>query len=92
MDLSFMSIMDFIATYFFDGSTTLAGLAILVIAWIISAVVLMNLKAPPTYSVVPMIPISIFMSDYGIFTETFMVLVLIVSGAPVASVLKKVVS
>lgn len=92
MDLSFMSIMDFIATYFFDGSTTLAGLAILVIAWIISAVVLMNLQAPPTYSVVPMIPISIFMSAYGILNETIMIFVIIVSAALVASELKKVVS
>ena len=92
MDLSFMSIMDFIATYFFDGSTTLAGLAILVIAWIISAVVLMNLKAPPTYSGVPMIPISIFMSAYGILNETIMIFVIIVSAALVASELKKVVS
>ena len=92
MDLSFMSIMDFIATYFFDGSTTLAGLAILVIAWIISAVVLMNMKAPPTYSVVPMIPISICRSASGILNETITIFVIIVSAALVASELKKVVS
>ena len=92
MDLNFISIINFIATYFFDGSMTLAGLALLIITWIISAVVLMNMKAPPAYSVVPMIPIAIFFSAYGILNETIMILVIIISAVLVGSELKKVVS
>lgn len=84
--------MEYVANYFFDGSMTLAGLAILVIAWIVSAVVLMNMRAPPTYSVVPMIPIAIFMSAYGILNETIMIFVIIISAALVASQLKEVVN
>ena len=92
MDLSFTTIINYIATYFFDGSTTLAGLAILVVAWIISAVVLFNMRAPPTYSVVPMIPISIFFSAYGILNVVITIFIIIVSAALVASQLKSVVN
>lgn len=91
MDLSFTTIFNYIATYFFDGSTTLAGLAILVAAWILSLVVLINFRAPPTYSVVPMIPLSIFMSAYGVVDETVTIFIVIVSAAMVASQLKSVV-
>lgn len=92
MDLSFTTIINYIATYFFDGSTTLTGLAILVVAWVISAVVLFNMRAPPTYSVVPMIPISIFFSAYGILNEVITIFIIIVSAALVASQLKTVVN
>ena len=92
MDLNFITIVYFVSQYFFDGSTTLAGLALLVIAWVISAVVLMNMKAPPAYSVVPMIPLAIFFSAYGILNETIMIFVIIISAALVASEMKKVVS
>lgn len=91
-DLSFTSIIDFVSSYFFDGSSTLAGLAILVVAWVICAVILVNMKAPPTYSVVPMIPLAIFMSAYGIVDETITIFVIIISAAMVASQLKQVVS
>lgn len=91
MDLSFTTIFNYLANYFFDGSTTLAGLAILVAAWILSLVVLINIRAPPTYSVVPMIPLSIFMSAYGVLDETVTIFIVIVSAAMVASQLKSVV-
>ena len=91
MDLSFTTIFNYLATYFFDGSATLAGLAILVAAWILSLVVLINIRAPPTYSVVPMIPLSIFMSAYGVLDETVTIFIVIVSAAMVASQLKSVV-
>ena len=91
MDLSFTTIFNYLATYFFDGSTTLAALAILVAAGILSLVVLINIRAPPTYSVVPMIPLSIFMSAYGVLDETVTIFIVIVSAAMVASQLKSVV-
>ena len=92
MDLNFRSIVDFVATYMFDGSSTLAGLALLIVAWAICIVLLFNMKASPAYSVVPMIPIAIFFSAYGILNETIMILIVLVSAALVANELKKVVS
>lgn len=91
MDLSFSSIIDFVSSYFFDGSTTLAGLAILVAVWFLAAVVCLNFKAPPVYSIVPMIPIAIFLSAYGIVNETVMIFIVLVAAVMAASEFKKVV-
>lgn len=90
MDLSFSSIIDFTSTYFFGGSTTLAGLAMLIAAWAVCAVICMNFKASPAYSVVPMIPIVIFFAAYGILNETIMILIILVTTVLVASEFKKV--
>lgn len=90
MNLTFSQIIDMIATNFFGGSTTLAGLALMVAAWAICAVIIINLKAPPAYSVVPMIPIAIFFSAYGILNETVTILIVIVSAALVAAEFRKV--
>lgn len=91
MDLSFSSIIDFTSTYFFGGSTTLAGLALLIVAWAVCAVICMNSKASPAYSVVPMIPIAIFFGAYGILNETILVLIVLVASVLVAAEFKKVV-
>lgn len=90
MDLSFPSIVDFVAQYFFGGSSTLAGLALLVVAWVVAAVICLNFKASPAYSVVPMIPIAIFFTAYGILNETIMIVIVIVTAVLVASEFKKV--
>lgn len=90
MDLKFTTIIDFLSTYFFDGSTTLAGLAIIVAAWAICAVIIMNFKASPAYSVVPMIPICIFMSAYGVLNETIAVIIILIASVLVAAEFKKV--
>lgn len=91
MDLNFTSIIDFVSAYFFNGSTTLAGLAILIVVWAICAVICINAKASPAYSLVPMIPACIFFSAYGILNETVAVLIIIVSAVLVATEFKKVV-
>lgn len=89
MILTFNGIIDLIANNFFNGSTTLAGLAILVAAWAICAVIVMNMKAPPAYSVVPMIPIAVFFAAYGVLNETITVLIVIVAAALVAAEMKR---
>jgi hypothetical protein len=89
MMLTFTNIIDMIAENFFAGSTTLAGLAVMLAAWAICAVICINMKAPPTYSVVPMIPISIFFAAYGILNETITLLIVIVSAALVATEMRR---
>lgn len=88
--LSFSDIIDILASNFFGGSTTLAGLALLLAAWAISVVIVANMKAPAVYSIVPLIPLSIFFSAYGILNETIMIFIVIVTAALVAVEFKKV--
>ena len=91
MMLSFASIINLLATNLFGGSTTLAGLALLLASWAICAVICVNMKASPAYSVVPLIPLSIFFSAYGVLNETVAVIIILVSAVLVASEFKKVV-
>lgn len=89
MMLTFTNIIDMIAENFFAGSTTMAGLAVMLAAWAICAVICINMRAPPTYSVVPMIPISIFFAAFGILNETITLLIVIVSAALVATEMRR---
>lgn len=91
MMLTFSNILDLIATNFFDGSTTLASLVVIVALWAICAVICINAKASPAYSVVPLIPISLFFVAYGTLPTTIMIIIIIVAGALVAAEFKKVV-
>jgi len=90
MDLTFNDLIDLLANNMFAGSTTLAGLALLLVGWGICAVICFNMKASPAYSVVPMIPLSIFFAAYGILNEAVMFFIVIVCAALVASEFRKV--
>lgn len=91
MMLTFDNLIDLIASNFFGGSTTLAALTMMIAAWAVCVVICMNAKAPAAYSVLPMIPIAIFFSAYGLLPATVMVVIVLVSAALVASEFKKVV-
>lgn len=91
MELTFNNIVDLIANNVFGGSTTLAGLAIMLALWAVCAVICLNLKASPAYTVVPLIPISIFFTAYGLLNSTIMIVIVLVSAALVAAEFKKVV-
>ena len=60
MEITFSNIIDLIANSMFGGSTTLAGLAIMLAIWAVCAVICLAMRAPPVYTIVPLIPISIF--------------------------------
>lgn len=91
MDLTFSNIIDLIATNVFGGSTTLAGLAIMLAIWAICAVICLSMRAPPVYTIVPLIPITIFFGAYGLLNTTVMIVIILVSSAIVAAEFKRVV-
>lgn len=91
MELTFQNFINWLSTYFFGGSLTLTGLVLLMQCWAVFLVILINQKAPATYSVVPMIPLQIFFASYGILNSTISILIVIVSAAMVATEMKRVV-
>lgn len=91
MDITFNNLIDLFANNVFAGSTTLASLAIMLGIWAICAVLCLSMKAPPVYTVVPLIPISIFFTAYGTLNSTIMIIIVIVSSVVVAAEFKKVV-
>lgn len=92
MEFTFNNIIDLVANNIFAGSTTLAGLAIMLAIWAICAVICLAMKAPPVYTVVPLIPISIFFTAYGLLNNTIMIVIVLVSSVLVAAEFKKVVN
>lgn len=91
MMLTFKNIIDLIADNFFAGSSTSAALVILVAMWAICAVICINAKASPAWSIVPLIPLSLLFVAENLMSTTVMIIVIIVSGAIVAAEFKKVV-
>lgn len=91
MEITFSNVIDLIANNVFGGSTTLAGLAIMLALWAICAVICLAMRAPPIYTVVPLIPISIFFTAYGLINYTITVVIILVCSALVAAEFKKVV-
>ena len=91
MEFTFQNIIDLIANNFFGGSTTLAGLALMLALWAVFAVICLSMKAPPVYTIVPLIRISIFFTAYGLLNETIMIIIVLVSSVLVAAEFKKVV-
>ena len=92
MEFTFNNIIDLVANNIFAGSSTLAGLAIMLAIWAICAVICLAMKAPPVYTVVPLIPISIFFTAYGLLNNTIMIIIVLVSSVLVAAEFKKVVN
>lgn len=91
MEITFDNIIDMVANNVFDGSTTLAALAIMLAVWAIFAVICLNMKASPAYTVVPFIPLAIFFAAKGLLNTTIMVIMVLVSSVIIAAEFKKVV-
>ena len=91
MEFTFQNMIDLIANNIFAGSSTLAGLALMLAIWAVCAIICLAMRAPPVYTVVPLIPISIFFTAYGLLNETIMFIIVLVSSVIVAAEFKKVV-
>ena len=92
MEFTFQNLVDLIANNVFGGSSVLAGLALMLAMWAVFAVICLAMKAPPVYTVVPLIPISIFFTAYGLINETITIIIVLVSSVLVAAEFKKVVN
>lgn len=78
------TIIGVIGTTFFNGSTTLAGLAVMVVIWVMIVTVLANLKAPISYSLVPMIPVAIIFAGMNIISVDVSMIIILVCGVMTA--------
>lgn len=91
MEFTFQNLIDLLANNLFGGSSTLAGLALMLAMWAVFAIICLAMRAPPVYTIVPLIPISIFFTAYGLLNETIMIIIVLVSSVLVAAEFKKVV-
>lgn len=91
MEFTFSNLIDLLANSLFGGSSVLAGLALLLALWAVFAVICLAMKASPVYTIVPLIPLSIFFMAYGALNETIMIIIVLVSSLIIAAEFKKAV-
>lgn len=91
MEFTFQNLIDLIANNIFGGSSTLAAIALMLAMWAVFAIICLAMRAPPVYTIVPLIPISIFFTAYGVLNSTIMIIIVLVSSVLVAAEFKKVV-
>lgn len=81
-----------VADTFFNGSTTLAGLAAMVCIWMILVAILANIKAPISYSMAPMIPVAIIFAGMGIISVDVSMIIILVCGVMTAVTIRNMMS
>ena len=92
VDFNFANIITILANTIFAGSTTVAGLASMVVIWFVILALLVNMKAPISYSLVPMIPIAIIFASFGIISTDVSLIIILVCSAMTAIAFRKVLS
>lgn len=85
VDFTITNIISVIAQTVFDGNTTIAGLAIMLLVAFIMIAILANIKAPVQYSLVPIIILAIIFASMGIMDTTVSFIVIIISAVVVAT-------
>lgn len=81
---SFATIVGVIGQGFFDGSSSLAGLAIMAALFFVMVAFLANVRAPVTYALVPMMLLAIMFAALGIVDTTVSFLIIIICAVLVA--------
>lgn len=84
VDFTIQNIMSILANTFFQGNMDIAGLSIMLVTFFIMVVILANVKAPPLYAVVPMIPLAVMFTALGIMDATLSFFVIIVTAVVIA--------
>lgn len=80
ISFTFANLIQVAADVFFNGSTTVTGLAAMAVIWLIFAVVLANMKAPISYSLVPLIPVALIFMGFGLLSvDVAMIIIIVVS-------------
>lgn len=78
MDL--LEILDIFSQTLFSGNDYLTGLMLLIGIWLVLAVIMANMKAPITYTLVPLIPLAVIFSYLGLLSIDVAFLIILLSA------------
>lgn len=84
VDFTLNNIMSVLADTFFQGNVAIAGLAVMLAVFLVFVVILANVKAPPLYAVVPMIPLAVMFAALGIMDANLSFFIIVVTAVIVA--------
>lgn len=85
VSFSILTIIDLIAQGFFGGDIQIAGLAILGVTLVITAIIMAKIKAPLEYALLPAMIITALFASLGVINSTFAFLLIILAGVPLAT-------
>lgn len=92
VDFSIEGIIQVIAQTLCGGSTVIAGLLVMVAAFLIITVIFAAMKAPIQYALVPMILIDIVFTSMGIINTTLSFIIIVVCAVLMARQVRDLVS
>jgi len=92
VDFSIQGVIDIIAQTLCAGDTTIAGLLIMVGVFFVSLTILAMVRAPVTYSLVPMIPLAIIFASMGVMSLDISFIIIIVTVLIIAREAVKITS
>jgi len=92
VDFSIQNAINIIAQAVCGGDLTVAGLLVMVGVFFISLAIMAAIKAPVTYSLVPLIPLAIMFGTMGVLDVTLSFLIIIITAIVVALEVRKVVT
>ena len=91
VDFTIEGIIGTIAQTFCGGSTTMAGILVMLGVLFVMIMILANLKAPVTYALVPMMMLDIIFAMLGIIDSTVSFIIVILCAVLIAKQAQKVI-
>lgn len=92
VDFSIQNVISVIAQVLCGGDMTVAGLLIMIAVFFASLTVLAMVRAPVTYSLVPLIPIAILFAAMNILDVTVSFVIIIITALIVGNEVRKTVN
>lgn len=91
VDLSIESVIGIIAQNLCGGSTVIAGLLVMMACFFVAAMVMANIGAPITYSLVPMVILDIIFGAIGVLDPTVSFVIVILCAVVMAKQARELV-
>ncbi len=90
-EFSIQNMIGVIAQICTGGNVEIAGLLVMLGCFFVCLIIMSSLKAPVTYSVIPMLLISIFFTAMGILSTTIGFVLIIITAVIVAGIVRHTV-
>lgn len=78
--ITFDNVVAVLADSFFGGDTNVASLAIMLAVFLVFVVILANVKAPPVYALVPLIPLALMFAALGVLSVNLSMLIIVLAS------------
>lgn len=92
VDFSIQNAIQIIAQAVCGGDLNIAGLLVMVAVFFVTLAIMASLKAPITYSLVPLIPLAIVFAALGVLDVTLSFLIIVITAIVVALEVRKIVT